>query len=847
MSKTHFTSYQQILNVDYRVYAHRKKEAFETLEEHTQLCEYYFMKMNKVRGFDTFFENSGEMFGILVDPASAYLYENMVYNTISFHDFGKTNPGFQIIKMKNKDPLLPKKKNRYDSKHSMLSSSIYLNHFINLIQEANISKKDKIVLMGLCLVNSFVISRHHSHLSDIMSFINEFCEDGTGYDIFQEFTDNPILLKDKKVIKSYKLKDKWNIFLRGLGQEAGIGLFVYSRYLYSILVTCDYYATSEFQSGLRIHYFGDLEEKEEFINAYEEAELTKKIRNYEKDFFNKDEKSTYNDINVLRTEMFLETERALISNPKECLFFIEAPTGIGKSNAAMNLGFHLLKGSQRRIYYVYPFNTLVEQNVDSLKKVFGEHSPLFYKITVLNSITPIKYDKKKTAESEEGEDSQECYGKALLDRQFLNYPFVLTTHISLFQTMFGEEREAVFGFSQLKDSIIVLDEIQSYKNTIWSEIIVFLKVFAKTLNLKIIIMSATLPDLNCLTEEDSGVVYLLKNRNKYYFNPLFRERVKISYELLDQEMDLEFLKEHVRSNISENKKVVVEFIKKASAYKFYEMFAEEKLEVPLYLMTGDDNQPDREDILKAIRKEGETGALLIATQVIEAGVDIDMDIGYKDISKLDSEEQFLGRINRSCKKSGIVYFFDLDSMKSIYGNDLRINKEFALPNEKMKEILVTKEFHLYYEGIMKLLKENYNKSNQESWNLEHFFCEEVKGLNFPEVRKRMELIEEDAWNMQVFFNRIISVKEKTLNGEQIWEEYKELLMNNSMDYAEKRVKLSEVRSKMTYFIYSIKKDSDFPYSDRIGELYYITNGEDYFMNGKLNRRKLEDDGAVFFV
>ncbi len=38
--------------------------------------------------------------------------------------------------------------------------------------------------------------------------------------------------------------------------------------------------------------------------------------------------------------------------------------------------------------------------------------------------------------------------------------------------------------------------------------------------------------------------------------------------------------------------------------------------------------------------------ILVATQVVEAGIDIDMDIGYKDISKLDSEEQFMGRINR---------------------------------------------------------------------------------------------------------------------------------------------------------------------------------------------------------
>ena len=50
-----------------------------------------------------------------------------------------------------------------------------------------------------------------------------------------------------------------------------------------------------------------------------------------------------------------------------------------------------------------------------------------------------------------------------------------------------------------------------------------------------------------------------------------------------------------------------------------------------------------------------------------------MDIGYKDISKLDSEEQFMGRINRSCKEDGkgIVYFFNLNKATNIYKGDER--------------------------------------------------------------------------------------------------------------------------------------------------------------------------------
>ena len=79
---------------------------------------------------------------------------------------------------------------------------------------------------------------------------------------------------------------------------------------------------------------------------------------------------------------------------------------------------------------------------------------------------------------------------------------------------------------------------------------------------------------------------------------------------------------------------------------------------------------------------------------------IDMDIGYKNISKLDSEEQFMGRINRSCQRKGEVYFFKLDEGSGIYRDgDIRIEKRFTLENDEMKNILLEKEFSLYYEKI----------------------------------------------------------------------------------------------------------------------------------------------------
>lgn len=113
----------------------------------------------------------------------------------------------------------------------------------------------------------------------------------------------------------------------------------------------------------------------------------------------------------------------------------------------------LARQDMGRIFYVYPFNNLVEQNKAVLEELFQGQN-IFEKAAVVNSITPIKRDQKFAGNEEEYEqDWGECnWSKSLLDRQFLNYPIILTTHVNLFQTMFSTEREAVFDFISLQEA-----------------------------------------------------------------------------------------------------------------------------------------------------------------------------------------------------------------------------------------------------------------------------------------------------------------------------------------------------------------------------------------------------------
>lgn len=810
------------------------KEKKETLQEHTKLCQKYWKRMVEQRGRVSIFDNFKNRYLQEISEEGKYLFDVMTVNIVTWHDFGKCNPRFQKDKMKHPWHMDLAPDNAIGSRHSILSAMFYLDYFIERINQLE-DKQERTKLKDFAYMYSYVISRHHGNLSDFSEYMNELLGKGSteigekAWEWYQKW-------KNGETVKLYKhFTGNMENRLEMQTQGQAIGLYAWIRLQFSLLTAADYYATSEFMSGIEVTDFGKFGDIQQLIWQYEDGEVQKKIRNYQREIYpmEPEKLQQVSEINILRTELFSEAEENLKRNKDQSVFYLEAPTGSGKSNTAMNLSFTLMQENSdlRKLFYIYPFNTLVEQNMSILEKTFGNKKEIMSQIAVVNSLVPFK-DKK---EVEEDRENSKKYQEILLDRQFLNYPFILSTHVMLFRTMFGNAKEDVFGFQQLCHSVIVLDEIQSYKINLWSEMIAFLKEFAELLDIKVIIMSATLPNLEVLTDHKENAVRLLSDCLKYFHHKMFRERVVPKYDLLEEDITLESLAEHVLEN--KNKKVLIEFIKKASAEEFYRILGE-KVEA-VFLMTGDSSIQERKDLIEKIK--GLSSVILVATQVIEAGVDIDMDIGFKDISRLDSEEQFMGRINRSGKKDGVVYFFNLDEAKSIYKEDVRGDERVTLMVPEIRTFLETKNFFAFYESdILPVLKKKGEMIDKN--NLKEFFSQKVGILNMPEVAEKMKLIDDNTQGIFICFGRKLG----DVDSRMLWWEYKELLENTQMNYAEKKVRLHDLRSEMNAFIYQFKNAALVEANEHIGDLYFIENGEEYFdENGVLKRELFSDDTDLF--
>ena len=818
----------------------------ETLLEHSDLVIKYFKKIYEDKNLKIIFDKLADKFW-RENESTKKFWNEMIVNTIYMHDIGKLNINFQIDKMKNK---IFDRKHLYQSKrHSNLSARIYIDHFGNkvfkLYSEKKLDNKTALKCFIFIILNSYIISRHHSSTKSLSEdFFNEIIKDYEEYkELFEEVNNYcpnlNFLIKESKnlfrILKQLKIGEKeWNNSIETKDWES-VDYYIYTKLLYSLLVSSDFYATSEYSSGKPIESLNLLTNIDEYISVFNNTDIYKGIKLHQKTgkIFSKD------NINYYRSEMFLEAEQNLGKNIKENILFLEAPTGSGKTITSINLALKLLEKNRElnKIFYIFPFNTLVEQTNASLREIF-QGSFLEENISVINSITPIK-----EVENEDGR-AQIDYERSLLNRQFIHSPIVLTTHVHFFENLFGIDRESSFALPHLANSVVIMDEIQSYKNKIWKEIIIFLKKYAEILNIKIIIMSATLPNLSFLLNSEAQIPSLVINKEKYYRNPIFKDRVSLDFSLLEKEYEKEELFDQIEKIILEkyrDKKVVVEFIKKSSAFDFYKRLVEknEDSKEDIFLITGDDNKAERKKIIKEAKDKKRKSMILVATQVIEAGVDIDMDIGFKNISILDADEQFLGRINRSCKKKNCkVYLFKLDDGGKIYKSDVRIQGRFTLMNEEMREILKSKNFSEYYSKILEVLDDFSNKEDEE--NIENFRRNKVVQLNFEEINKRLKLITDEMKTKMIFFSRNIKIEGEEIEGNKVWKEFKEVFLNNEIGYAERRVKLSKVMEKVDLFSYNIPKEMTYrlSYQDSIGDnILYIQDGEEYFVNGKFDRKK----------
>ncbi|BDR74290.1 hypothetical protein K144316041_p21290 (plasmid) [Clostridium tetani] len=769
----------------------------EELNTHIELILKQYKEMNIKKGVDEIVKNIVNKLcneNKKIKNCKDIIYDLFIQSLV-LHDEGKKNPFFQsyIGNEEYKDYKYGK-----INKHHAEISAIY--YCIEMYNRYVITTKKRVLqeyLKDMILSFAYGIYKHHTSLDNLDK--DKLIHDLINY--YEKNTEQFINIDITNIEFLYRFKN------RGILEYTNsYTYYLLFKFSYSILVTCDFMSVynSNYTKQLIINTVED-KLKNKINKKFNDYNVIKSIRNYETN-----PSLPLSKLNRLRTEMFLESEKNIVLNKDKHLFYLEAPTGCGKSLTSLNLALQLFNEKHNNLYYIAPFNNIIEQTYKVMKDSFYEDT------VIINSKEDVFISDTENIN----------YDKDFLNMQMINYPISLISHIRFFDVLFSGSRIKNLMMPTLCNSILILDEIQSYKNNIWINMINTLKEFAEMLNLKIIIMSATLPKMDKLLEDNTyKIPDLITNRDYYY--DFFKRRVEFDFDLLDKAKNTNeevFKKIDDVINNTSKYRILIECLTVKKANEFYEeMKKYKKYGFMIFKITGNTNNLSRDFIIKTIQakqngKYKNKKIILIGTQCIEAGVDIDMDIGFKDISMLDSDEQFCGRIARNFKEIGVVYFFDIDNIELIYKGDYRIEK--TLKNKEWRNVFKDKIFDVFYNRNYKwLIEEELDTYKKYKYNLEK--------LQYEQVNKDMKLIESE--NYLFLF---ICKYEDEEDSKSLLDEYfdiKELRMG----FAEKQTKLIHIKKKLNKYIYNInihKFKSDILLEKLNKNTYIVEDGEIYFDN-----------------
>lgn len=369
------------------------------------------------------------------------------------------------------------------------------------------------------------------------------------------------------------------------------------------------------------------------------------------------------------------------------LFTLTAPTGYGKTLTALNFA---LKFGRERIIYALPFTSIIDQTYDIIRDIYKDNKDvLVVKAHHKTTVDDVE-DKKKDNEDDISEDR---YSKIKFLMESFSGDINITTLYQLVFAIFGNKNRDNIKFNQLKDSVVIVDEFQAVPYTFRKDFIELCKIISKALNTIFIFMSATMPYIE--NREDFKEL-----SNLDYFEQ--QDRYEIKWLELGNENEREAnliakVKEEARSK---NTLLVVNTVAKAQ-----ELFVRFRGNHKTFCLNGymyDEQKRDVIEKVKTLMNNGEK-VLLVSTQSIEAGVDLDFDVGFREVSPISSIIQTAGRVNRHFgDKKGALYIFDSVSKyeEAIYKDLQRItNNMIPMFKEKgsvsEKEILVFVEKYFY--------------------------------------------------------------------------------------------------------------------------------------------------------
>ena len=404
----------------------------------------------------------------------------------------------------------------------------------------------------------------------------------------------------------------------------------FTRMLYSCLVDADYLDTEAF--------YLNLENKAAERGGYPDLNaLQRNFNQFINDFRRRiaqapeqtEAEKRNAALNRLRSEILdYAVERA--AQPQG-LFTLTVPTGGGKTFTSMAFALeHAKQHGMRRVIYVIPFTSIIEQNAAEFRKAFGELGEQ----AVLEHHSTFDDGKLQNEATKD---------KLRLASENWDAPIVVTTAVQFFESLFADRSSRCRKLHNIAGSVIILDEAQMLPLNLLLPIMQAIKELAQNYRCSIVMCTATQPAV----QAENGFYRGFENVREIAPKPtaLFDKLRRTTVQHIGTQTDADLL-----AKLAEHPQMLVIVNNRRHARSLYDQAKHLDGTFHLTTLMCAKHRSQKLDEIRGRLKSGEP-CHVIATSLIEAGVDVDFPLVMRAEAGLDSVAQAAGRCNREGKKS----------------------------------------------------------------------------------------------------------------------------------------------------------------------------------------------------
>lgn len=509
-----------------------------------------------------------------------------------WHDLGKFAPEWQEYLTKASDPHHDEVAEKIDhttagAKHAISVSP--LGHFIaNAIAGHHAGLLD---------------TRHESHASLEKRLKKSFGKEIPSLLAPPEVTDYPVPALPRFLAQN----------------DPHFSASFFQRILFSCLVDADFLATEAFMNPAQAAHRPPPAAHDLFSQALELVEA--KIAGF-------GVADPQDKVAAARATVVEDCTRTAASAPG--VFTLTVPTGGGKTLSSLNFALrHAIAHRKRRIIYVIPFTSIIEQNAAVFRELLsplGEH-------------TVIEHHSNLSSDQEEDQTT-----RSRLTTENWDAPIIVTTAVQFFESLFANKTSRCRKLHNIANSVVILDEAQCLPVQYLKPCLRVLEEISARYHTTTVLCTATQPAV--ARSADFPIGYpesreIIQDTDTLFVN-LARVRVTYRGTLPDS---------HIADELAAASQALCIVNTRTHAKTLFKLLPPSEDNFHLSTLMCPQH---RLEVLAAVRQRlrDNLPVRLVATQLIEAGVDIDFPLVYRSMAGLDSIAQAAGRCNREGKLPG---------------------------------------------------------------------------------------------------------------------------------------------------------------------------------------------------